>query len=163
VSIAEEEDVNRIERVLELLNEGHNCAEAIAGVFADAVGLSEEFCIRAATGFGAGMARTGHVCGLASGAILVLNLGIDRRRLDHVEGKEYVYSYVERLVSAVRTSHGSILCPEILGADLTDPADLQRILDERLFETRCHTAAERIVELVEALLDENPAADPTRT
>ena len=53
---------------------GYNCCQAVAGVFADEVGIDEALLYRMAEGFGAGMGTTQGVCGAISGAAILAGL-----------------------------------------------------------------------------------------
>jgi len=150
--------MHQAKRVQELLDAGYNCAEAMAGAFAATIGVTEEACTQAMTGFGGGIGRTGNTCGLVSGAVFALGRGLDRTDLDHAAVKERVYAAVVELVERVEASHGSVLCPGILGVDLRIPEEQKRVAEERLFAVNCRAAADEIAAIVAELL-----AGPTST
>ena len=54
---------------------GYNCAQSVAGAFADLTGLSMEQILAVSGGFGGGVGGThSELCGAVSGAVLVLSL-----------------------------------------------------------------------------------------
>jgi C_GCAxxG_C_C family probable redox protein len=144
--------VSRTERVRGLLDVGYNCAEAIVAAFADAVGLPADVGVPAATPFGAGIGRTGSICGLVSGAVIILGLAIGPRDPSDEATKERAYGVGAELVRGVEGSLGSILCPGILGANLGDPEDRRRALEDGRFPNRCRAAAGEVVDVLERLL-----------
>lgn len=141
------------ERVHEGLDAGFNCAESIVAAFAAVVGASYEQLVRAATPFGAGLGCTGNVCGLVSGAAIVLGTAIGRSDPNDVATKERAYGAVRELIGEVEAAAGSILCTGILGADLGDPDERQRAIAEELFLERCRPIADVTVATLVRLLD----------
>lgn len=54
---------------------GYNCAQSVAGAFADLTGLSMEQILAVSGGFGGGVGGThSELCGAVSGAVMVLSL-----------------------------------------------------------------------------------------
>jgi len=53
---------------------GFTCSAAVFSAFSDDLGLDEQTARKIACGFGAGISRTGNICGAVSGAILVIGL-----------------------------------------------------------------------------------------
>ena len=49
--------MDRRGRAVSLFTRGYNCAQSLAGAFADVAGLDEAFMLRLASGFGGGMGR----------------------------------------------------------------------------------------------------------
>ena len=66
--------MNRAELADEKHNNGYNCCQAVACVFADEVGIDESLLYRMGEGFGAGMGTTQGVCGAISGAAMLAGL-----------------------------------------------------------------------------------------
>lgn len=129
-----------------------NCAEAVVSTFAARYGVSPETAIRVACGLGGGMGRTGNVCGAISGAVLVLGLAYGRSGTGDVEAKELTYAKVQELLRETETRLGSILCRDLLGADLNTREGRDRALEEKLFEKRCPEILSEAVEILGDLL-----------
>ena len=66
--------MNREDRAAMLHREGYNCCQAVACVFADAVGVDESMLYSVGEGFGAGMGTGKGVCGAVSGAAMIAGL-----------------------------------------------------------------------------------------
>lgn len=64
----------RMEKARALHDTGVNCAQAVAMVFADVVGVSEKDLFRFAEGFGFGMGCAEGTCGAISGAVMIISL-----------------------------------------------------------------------------------------
>lgn len=117
---------SRADRAEALFFSGFNCAQSVAGAFADVTGLPEELLLRAASPFGGGFGRQREVCGAISGLCLVLGLcyGYDDPKADGE--KAALYRDTQALCAAFRARFGSLLCRELLsGAAKSAPsADL---------------------------------------
>lgn len=117
---------SRADRAQALFFSGFNCAQSVAGAFADVTGLPEELLLRAASPFGGGFGRQREVCGAISGLCLVLGLcyGYDDPKADGE--KAALYRDTQALCAAFRARFGSLLCRELLsGAAKSAPsADL---------------------------------------
>lgn len=117
---------SRADRAQALFFSGFNCAQSVAGAFADVTGLPEETLLRAASPFGGGFGRQREVCGAISGLCLVLGLcyGYDDPKADGE--KAALYRDTQALCAAFRARFGSLLCRELLsGAAKSAPsADL---------------------------------------
>ena len=59
---------------VELFVEGYNCAQAVAMVFSDEMGMTREQTAKLASSFGGGMGRMREVCGAVSGMLMVAGM-----------------------------------------------------------------------------------------
>ena len=53
---------------------GFTCSSAVFSSFSEALGLHPETAKKISCGFGAGISKTGNICGAVSGAIMVIGL-----------------------------------------------------------------------------------------
>lgn len=132
-------------------NKGFNCSQSVFAAFAPELGMDREKAFRVATGFGGGMARQGMTCGAVTGALMVLGLrhGIALQR--DVEGKERTYARTLHFMQQFRERHGSVLCREILGCDLSTPEGQREARDKGLFQTVCPRAVRDAVEILDGM------------
>jgi len=63
--------MNKSEKAIELFMEGYNCAQAIAGAYAEEMGMEFDTAVKMVSSFGAGMGRLREVCGAVSGMLFV--------------------------------------------------------------------------------------------
>jgi C_GCAxxG_C_C family probable redox protein len=109
----------REERAAGLFSGGYNCAQAVLGVFCEDMGLDLSTALKLASGFGGGV-RSGELCGAVSGAVMAIGLKCgfyiekDFRRKNYCNKK--TYEFIERF----KEENGSVLCRELLSADLGD-------------------------------------------
>jgi C_GCAxxG_C_C family probable redox protein len=132
--------------------DGLNCAEMIASTYAERLGVARETAIRVACGFGGGIARTGRMCGAVSGAVIVLGLAYGRSDSRDSAAKELTYEKVQELIREVEERCGSVLCPDILGADLGTEEGQRKVREEDLFAVRCTKILRDAMEILEGLL-----------
>jgi C_GCAxxG_C_C family probable redox protein len=123
---------------------GLNCAETVFIFGAKMIGKEELPSIM--TGFGAGVARQGGVCGALSGAIAAIGLAIGRVEGSDKEGKEQVYRAVTEFTEKFRGKFGSINCTELCGCDLSTQEGREQFLKDNLHNTVC-------TEFVQGMLD----------
>jgi C_GCAxxG_C_C family probable redox protein len=118
-------------------DEGWLCSEAVLQALAEALSISSEWIPRVATGFAAGMGRSGEVCGAVSGAVLGLGLRFGRNTLEETPGDTRPHWYATELVKEMNERHGSVTCAGILGLDLKDPEDMKRYYELDHWNTTC--------------------------
>ncbi len=113
---------------------GFNCAQSVLAAFAERYDLPAETALRIAASFGAGMARAGEVCGALTGALMVLGLQYGS---DHPEGKEEMYRLAREFMEQFEARHGSMLCKQIIGYDISMAEGLQAAREQNLFASIC--------------------------
>lgn len=131
--------MNRREKAIEKHKEGCNCAQAVACVFADRLGYSEDELFRLTEAFGGGMGGTQGVCGAVSAMVFVAgaikSLGIDKLP---VTNKKESYNSARELMEKFENETGTIMCSEIKNANLYT----------------CDECIEKSVELLEQFIGE---------
>ncbi len=110
-----------VERAAATMEEGFNCAQSVFSAWATELGLEREAALRVATAFGGGMGHRGDTCGAVTGAFMAIGLKYGRLRADDEETRDLAYSLVNRFVEEFESRHGSVVCRELLGFDLSTP------------------------------------------
>ena len=116
--------------------DGFLCSEAVLLALSESIGVESKLIPRVATGFAAGVARTGNVCGALSGAIMGLGLRYGRDA-PTTEPRRRPYWYGRRLAEAFEEAYGSVTCPGVLGLDIDDPDDYRRYIEEDMWAKKC--------------------------
>ena len=81
------EEKNRGLAAEELFERGYNCAQAVAGAFADQMGMPQSQVLQLAGGFGGGVGRLREICGAVSGMAMVLSaVGISLKIVSAIQG-----------------------------------------------------------------------------
>ncbi len=123
-----------IQTACERFAQGFNCSQAVFSAFAKSLGLTDEWALKLSSPFGAGFARQGQVCGALTGALMVL--GLQHGNIDP-ESKEITYQIADEFIRKFRDCHGTILCNELIGYDISTPDGLQTAREKKLFTAIC--------------------------
>lgn len=131
--------MNRREKAVENHKKGCNCAQAVACVFAEKLGYSEDTLFRLTEAFGGGMGGTQGVCGAVSAMVFVAgaikSYGIEK--LPETNKKES-YNSARILMEKFENEVGTIICAEIKNKQLCS----------------CDECIEKAVELLEQSIGE---------
>ena len=103
----------------ELFRQGLFCAESVLQAVAESQTIKNDMIPRIATGLCSGVARTGGLCGAASGAILAINMLCGRD--DTTSTVEANYAVVRDFVRRFEAEFGSTSCFQLVGCRLDTP------------------------------------------
>ena len=144
----------RAKRARELFLQGANCAQAVAGAFADAVGMKEEDLFKLASGFGGGVGRMREVCGAVSGMVIIFNILHGNSDISDKDAKDAHYAKIQNLAKKFEAETGSIICRTLLNLDAnaaTPPQSEART--EKYYKQRpCADLVEIAAQILEAEL-----------
>ncbi len=104
-------------RARELFLQGYNCAQSVAGAFAEEMHLPLDTVTRMVSGFGGGFGRLREVCGAVSGmtfAASVLRGYCDPKAAGE---KTQVYQMIQTLAGRFEAANGTLICRELLHLD----------------------------------------------
>lgn len=149
--------MNRVEKAIARHTSGFGCAQSVASVFAEELGIDEVTAQKMAIGLGGGIGRQGEICGALSGGVLVLGMKHGVNSMDgeaNKVAKNLVYDLDQKLTAQFRERTGAIRCNDILGFDMNDPVARAAALEKGVFATRCNKCIQDSVEIVEKLLSE---------
>ncbi len=132
--------------------QGFACSQAVFSSLVQQGGLPEETALRIAAPFGGGISHTGQICGAVSGALMALGLFRGSDQPDPA-AKERTYALAQLLIARFRAIHGSILCRELLGVDMSTPEGLKRVREEKLTARVCPCYVRDAVESALAVLN----------
>ncbi len=121
-------------------------------MYGERSGLDRETALRVAGAMGAGMARTGETCGCVTGALMVIGLRYGKTRKDDDDSRERCYATAQEVMDAFRERNGTLLCRELLGADVGTPEGIARVREKDLFRTVCPRFVRDAAELLDGLL-----------
>ena len=136
---------------VELFRNGCACSQAVLGVHGPRYGLDEARAMRVAAGFAGGM-RMAETCGAVTGAFMVLGLAHCEDGCKTAEGRKAAYGAVTSFAQKFRQRHGSLVCRDLLGCDISTPEGARHAQDQGLFRTKCVQLVRDAAELVESVL-----------
>jgi C_GCAxxG_C_C family probable redox protein len=136
--------------VLATFGKGYNCAQAMLSEYGPELGLDRETALRVSGAFGGGMGKTGNICGVVTGALMVIGLKCASIDAKDKKAKKKTEDTARRFISAFESKNGSIVCRELLGCDIGSPeAEKQK---KRIKEA-CRGFVRYAVDLVDNLLN----------
>lgn len=97
--------------------EGYNCAQSVAGAYADVIGLPFETAVRLASGFGGGIGRLREVCGAMCGSVLVLSAVYGYEEAKAFAEKKELYEQVQDMAKGFVQENGFLRCRDLLGLE----------------------------------------------
>ena len=125
--------------------QGFNCSQAVFSTFAPELGIPAETALKLASPFGGGIARQGNVCGAVTGALMVLGL---QRGNSTTDKKDETYRMAEEFIKRFQERHGTILCRELIGYDISKPGELQKAREQGVIKNICPGLVKSAAELV---------------
>lgn len=115
---------------------GFNCAESVLLGIVEALEMDVPVVPRIATGFGAGAAANGEICGALTGAIMALGLLYGRDEPDQ-EKKNALYEKVNIIVDSFKEEFGAVRCIELTEVDMRTPKGMQLAAERKLHIDFC--------------------------
>ena len=113
------------------------CSSAVFSAFSDELGLDPDTAKKIACGFGAGISKSGNICGAVSGAIMVIGLKYGKTVLGDDAATEKTRALVQKFLQEFTERHGSVNCTELLGYNLGKPKEFVKARDNKQFATKC--------------------------
>ena len=135
-----------------IFHEGFNCAQSAFLPFARDYKIDVNHALKLATGFGAGMVSRGDTCGAVTGAMMAIGLKYGRNIVSDEQSKNYTYQLINEFYDAFKKEHGSILCKDLLGADLSTQEGRMKAGEAGLFQKLCPKFVKSAVEITENLI-----------
>jgi C_GCAxxG_C_C family probable redox protein len=138
-----------------LFRKKFTCSAAVFSAFAEDLGLDEDTARKIACGFGGGISHTGNMCGVVSGAIMAIGLKYGKTVEGDDAATEKTRALTRRFLDEFKKKNGSINCTELLGHNLSKPAELAAARDAGLFASRCPLLVRDAAEILETILNED--------
>jgi len=129
-----------------------NCSQGVLNSYAAEFGLERGLALRLALGFGGGIARGGNTCGAVTGASMVLGLSLKATAENPLQDREEAYAAIQEFNRRFIARHGTLVCRELLGLDLSRPEGLEEARRRQLFVTRCPDLVKSAVQILEDML-----------
>jgi C_GCAxxG_C_C family probable redox protein len=143
--------VSRVKEAVDCFKGGCSCSQAILATYGLEYGLARKQAMELGSGFAGGM-RMGQMCGAVTGSVMVLGLKYAGPDCDQSGGREQVYRAVRRFTSKFRERHGSPLCKELLGVDISTPEGMKAAIEKNLFREICPNLVQSAAQILEQIL-----------
>lgn len=134
--------------------EGFLCSEAVLLAISRILNIESSLIPRIGTGFGAGIARNGEICGALAGGIIGLGIKYGRQ-LPKLDKDRRPYWYAKIFVDRFRNKLGDTSCPGLLKLDLSKKSDYEKYHVKRMWENQCREYIRIATGLAFDILEEN--------
>jgi C_GCAxxG_C_C family probable redox protein len=115
---AHEMTTKAAEKAVKLFDSGYNCAESVLLALSEHFNQKTPAIPRIATGFGAGIGRSGQVCGALSGAVMAIGLKMGCDKAEEKEKRNATYESVRQMMKAFKKEFGSTQCKTLTQCNL---------------------------------------------
>lgn len=106
-------------RAGELFASGYNCAQSVAGAFAEKCSLPLDVITKLASSFGGGIAGRREMCGAVSGMLLVIGYLHGHVIPENAEQKQAHYAFSRAAMESFEKKLGTLICRERLEMNKT--------------------------------------------
>jgi len=130
------------------------CSESCLMALARCQGFESSLVPRIATGFGAGVGRSGEICGAVIGAVMGLSIRYGRDKVEPIRDR-HPYWYSTELLERFREEHGELRCPALLGLDIANPSDYEEFNKRNLWVHNCTKYILSATGIARDLIEEN--------
>ena len=130
--------MTKAEEAKRQFEKGFSCAPAVFSTYSEQFGLEKELALRIACGFGGGIGRMGRTCGAVTGAVMVIGLKHGQVDVTDEESRRETHKLVKRFIDKFTVLHGSVECRELIGYDLSNPAEFEAARASGVVKKKCH-------------------------
>lgn len=142
------------QQVKELFAEGFDCSQVVLLSAAERLGLGREEALRLSSGFGGGM-YAGETCGAVVGALMAIGCRYGHCAPNEFEKKQALTEKVCAFRAAFAAEHGSTMCRDILGHDISQPGEMEKVLEKNLLMDLCPRAVMTAIRVLDQVLPES--------
>ncbi len=133
---------------------GFNCCQSVLSTYGKEMGLGEREALKIASGFGAGIAYMGDICGAVTGAFMVIGLKYGRFNAEDSASRDKTYKLISEFVRIFKEKNGSIKCNELLDTDVSTEEGLKKAYAADKFSTVCPKMVRDAADITGQLLNE---------
>jgi len=137
-----------MQNAAKIFNSGGNCCQSVLTVFAEKYGLDSKLALKLACGFGSGV-RSGEICGVVSGAAMVIGLKYGNESLADTTAKALCSEKTKEFIRIFQEKNHSIVCRDLLGFDPSTPEGVARAKTDTV--RPCDDLVQSSIQLLEEL------------
>jgi C_GCAxxG_C_C family probable redox protein len=128
------------------------CSAAVFSAFSGDLGLDPDTAKKIACGFGAGISKTGNICGAVSGGIMVIGLKYGKTQEGDEAATEKTRALTRQFIREFTAKNGSINCTELLGYDMKTPEGYAAAKESGIFLSKCPALVRDSADILEKIL-----------
>ena len=148
---AEQAKTSDADQAVACFKQGINCAQALLSTYGKEYGLDPELALRVSSAFGSGMGM-GETCGAVTGALMVIGLKHSKVAGSRLLSKDKTEDISREFIEKFKVRHGTVICRELLGCDVTTSEGFKTAKQEKHFKKRCPGYVKDAAEILEELL-----------
>ena len=139
------------EKAMEMYHGGLDCSQVTCGYGCELMGKDPEEGYKAGACFGGGMFH-GETCGCVTGSLMAIGMKYGHYKMNDEDAKAKMMEVKNEFEEAFVKEHGSLICRDILGYDISTPEGREKIMQEGLLDKLCPKLAVTACEILEELL-----------
>jgi len=133
------------EKAAKRFDEGYNCAQSVLLTIFEYWSGENDLIPKIATAFGGGIGRCGSVCGALAGGVMAIGIKYGTNE-PSLKKRLHAYELANKLYKQFEKEHGSVLCRELIGYDLSNPEELKKVQESKVLEEKCSNFVRKTVE-----------------
>ncbi|MDR0879212.1 MAG: C-GCAxxG-C-C family protein [Clostridioides sp.] len=137
--------------VVELFSQGFDCGQVVLGEMSSKLEIDIETARRMSACFGAGM-FDGDTCGAITAAYMALGLKYGHDKPFDGDSKVENMMKLTQFKDEFLHNHNSLICRDLLGYDITNPDDSEKISEKNLLMTFCPKLVVEVIEILDNIL-----------
>ena len=145
--------MSKTDEAVRSFQQGFSCSQAVVAAFCEPLGLDRQTGLKISQAFGGGIARMGLTCGAVAGALMIIGLKHGRVRPEDDEAKEKTYRLVLEFYRRFEERHGSTICRDLIGVDLSRPGGHKLGEERGVFTDLCPKFVADAVLILEQILE----------
>lgn len=142
-----------VQKIQEKFMQGYDCSQVVLAHYAEKLGLSEEMANKVSACFGGGMMQA-DTCGAFTGALMAI--GLKHGHYDEatlLAQKDVMMAKTAEFKKLFFEKFESCNCKDLLGYDVSVPAQLQEAITSGRMITFCPTVVTAVIECLDKVLE----------
>ena len=139
------------EKAMQCYAGGIDCSQVVFQYGAEILGLDQEIALRVASAFGGGMFH-GRTCGCVTGALMAIGYAFGQYKPGDEAAKMKMMEKKVEFEKAFIDINGSLICRELLGYDISNPEELQKVRGAGLMMDLCPKLACDACDILDEIL-----------
>ncbi len=114
----------------------YNCAQSVLLTMFEYWGMKSDLIPKIAAAFGGGIGFCGSVCGAVTGGVMAIGVRFGTNEPSH-EKRLKAYEMTQKFYRQFEKRHGTVLCRELVGYDLSTAEGMEKARNAKVFEEKC--------------------------
>jgi C_GCAxxG_C_C family probable redox protein len=142
--------MSKVSDAVDKFKSGNSCSQAVFSVYGEELGIDHKTAMKVSSVFAGGM-RIGEVCGAVTGALMAIGLKHCSSNGETVIERIPAYNIALSFYSKFLERNSSLLCKDLLGADISTPEG-KSIIESQNLHRLCSKFVQDAAEILEEIL-----------